>query len=67
MNKFSLAGDTFMPKMHVRQSGFKYSFYGPFTKNKERIKNSKEHEIKGIFIKTNLTELAFYRTKAMEI
>ena len=56
-----------MPKMHVRQSGFKYSFYGPFTKNKERRKNSKEHEIKGIFIKTNLTELAFYRTKAMEI
>ena len=37
VNKFLFAGDTFMPEMHLRQPGFTYSTYGPFTKNKERI------------------------------
>ena len=36
-NKFFLAGDKFMPEMHLRQPGFIYSACGPFTKNKERI------------------------------
>ena len=26
-----------MPEMHLRQPGFPYSAFGPFTKNKERI------------------------------
>ena len=26
-----------MPEMHLKQSGFSYSAYGPFTKNQERI------------------------------
>ena len=34
VNKILLAGDKFMPEMHLRQLGFTYS---PFTKNKERI------------------------------
>ena len=38
INKFLLAGDKFMPEMHLRQPGFTYSPCGPFTKNKERIK-----------------------------
>ena len=38
INKFSLAGDKFMPEMHLRQPVFTYSVCGPFTKNKERIK-----------------------------
>ena len=38
VNKFSLAGDTFMPEMHLKQPGFTYSACGPFTKNKQRIK-----------------------------
>ena len=42
VNKFSLAGDTYMPEMHLRQPEFAYGAYGPFTKNKERIKNFKE-------------------------
>ena len=42
MNKFLLAGDKFMPEMHLTQSGFMYSAYGPFTKNKERIQKFKE-------------------------
>ena len=29
-----LAGDKFMPEMHLKQPGFIYSGYGPFTKNK---------------------------------
>ena len=37
INKFLLAGDKFMPKMHLKQPGFSYSARGPFTKNKERI------------------------------
>ena len=36
-NKFLLAGDKFMPEMHLRQPGFTYSACGLFTKNKERI------------------------------
>ena len=37
VNKFLLAGDKFMPEMHLKQPGFTYSACGPFTKNKERI------------------------------
>ena len=37
INKFLLAGDKFMPEMHLKQPGFTYSACGPFTKNKERI------------------------------
>ena len=37
INKFLLAGDKFMPEMHLRQ--FTYSACGPFTKHKQRIKN----------------------------
>ena len=34
VNKVLLAGDTFIPEMHLKQPGFTYS---SFTKNKERI------------------------------
>ena len=37
VNKFLLAGNTFMPELHLKQPGFTYSACGPFTKNKERI------------------------------
>ena len=39
VNKFLLAGDKFMPEMHLKQPGFIYSACGPFTRNKERIRN----------------------------
>ena len=42
VNKFLLAGDKFMPEMHLRQTGLTYSACGPFTKNKERIQKFKE-------------------------
>ena len=39
INKFLLAGDTFMPEMHLKQPGFTYSACGPFTKNRQRIQD----------------------------
>ena len=42
INKFLLAGDKFMPEMHLKQPGFTYSACGPFTKHKERIQKFKE-------------------------
>ena len=39
VNTFLLAGDKFMPEMHLRQPGFTYSAYGSFTKNRKRMKN----------------------------
>ena len=42
VNKFLLAGDMFMPEMHLKQPRFTYSACGPFTKNKKRIHKLKE-------------------------
>ena len=42
VNKFLLAGDKFMPEIHLRQPGFTYSACGPFAKNKERIQKLKK-------------------------
>ena len=33
INKFLLAGDKFMPEMHLRQPRFVYSACGPFTRH----------------------------------
>ena len=41
INKFLLAGDKFMPEMHLRQPQFVYSACGLFTRHKERIKEFK--------------------------
>ena len=61
VNKFLLAGDKFVPEMHLKQPEFTYSACGPFTKNKE-FKNSKKQEIQTIFKKVNLIRLAFNMT-----
>ena len=42
INKFLLAGDKFMPEMHIRQPRFVYSACEPFTRHKERIKKFKQ-------------------------
>ena len=67
VNTFLLAGDAFIPEMHLKQSGFTYSACGPFTKNKERIQNLKKQEIQAIFIKMNLIRLVFNMIWLMEI
>ena len=41
INKFLLAGDKFMPEMHLRQPRFVYSACETFTRHKERIKGFK--------------------------
>ena len=41
VNKFLLAGDKLMPKMHLKQLECTYRACAPFTKNKERIQNFK--------------------------
>ena len=35
VNRFLLAGDTFMHEMHLRQPEFRYAACAPFTNNKE--------------------------------
>ena len=42
VNKFFLAGDKFMPEMHLKQLGITYNACRPITKNKERIQKFKE-------------------------
>ena len=50
VNKFLLASDKFMPEMHLRQPGFTYSAFRPFTRNKETI---------GKFMQTGNTEFIY--------
>ena len=45
VNNFLLAGDKFMPEMHLKQHGFSFSASGPFTKNKERVYTSYIYKI----------------------
>ena len=42
INKFLLAGNKFIPEIHLKQPGITYSFCGSFTKNKERIQKFKK-------------------------
>ena len=53
VNRFLLAGDNFLPEMHLRQPGFTCSACGPFIKKRKKIKSLKKEEIHDIFIKTN--------------
>ena len=67
VNKFLLAGDTFMPEMHLKQPAFTYSDSGPFTKNKERIQKFEKKEIQTIFTKINVINLVYNMIWHMEI
>ena len=67
INKFLLAGDKFIPEMHLRQPQFVYSACGPFTRHKERIKNLNKQVIRVIFIEINLIKLVFNTILLMQI
>ena len=67
INKFLLAGDKFMSKMHLRQPGFTYNACGPITKTKKNTKRLKKQGIHDIFIKTNLIKVAFNIIRSPEI
>ena len=59
VNKFLLAGNKFMPEMHLKQPGFTYSACGPFTKNKERIQKFKETGNTSYIYKNELDKACF--------
>ena len=67
INKFLLAGDKFMPEMHLRQPQFVYSACGPFTRHKEKLKNLNKLVIRVIFIEMNLIKLVFNTILLMHI
>ena len=66
VNKILLAGDKFMPEMHLKQPGFTYSTCGLFTKNKERIQKFKETGDTSYIYKMNLIKLVFNMIWHME-
>ena len=59
INKFLLAGDTFMPEMHLRQLQFTYSACGRFTKHKQRIQKFKETGDTNYIYKNELDKACF--------
>ena len=59
VNKFLLAGDKFMPEMHLKQPRFTYAACGSFTKARKEFKTLKKYEILAIFTKMKLIKLAF--------
>ena len=64
INKFLLAGDKFMPEMHLRQPQFTYSACGPFTKHKQRIQKFKETGYTNYIYKNELGKACFARDAA---
>ena len=63
-NKFLLAGDKFMPEMHLKQPGFTCSACGPITKNKERIKKIKQTGNTSYIYKNELDKACFQHDTA---
>ena len=64
INKLLLAGDKFMPEMHLRQPQFVYSACGPFTRNKERIKEFKRTGDTRLLYKNELDKACFKHDSA---
>ena len=64
VNKFLLAGDKFMPEMHLKQCGFTYSTCAPFTKNKERIQKLIQTGYTNHIYKSDLDKACFQHDMA---
>ena len=64
INKFLLAGDKFMPEMHLRQPRFVYSACGPFTRHKERIKEFKRTGDTRYIYRNELDKVCFQHNSA---
>ena len=56
---FLLAGDKFMPVMHLKQPKFTYSACGPFTRNKERIQKFEETGDSRYIYRNELRKVSF--------
>ena len=59
-----MAGDKFMPEMHLKQPGFTYSACGPFTKNKERIQKFMQTEDINYIYRKDLDKACFQHDMA---
>ena len=59
INKFLLAGDKFMPEIHLRQPQFTCSACGPFTKHEQRIQKFKEAGNTNYIYKNELDKACF--------
>ena len=64
VNKFLLAGDKFMPEIHLKQLGFTYRACRPFPKNKERIQKFKETGDSSYIYKNELDKACFQHSMA---
>ena len=64
VNRFLLAEDKFLPEMHLKQPGFTYSVYCPFTKNKERIEKVMQTENTNFIYKNELDKACFQHDMA---
>ena len=64
INKLLLAGDKFMPEIHLRQPQFTYSACGPFTKHKQRIKKFRETGDTNHIYKNELDKACFVHDAA---
>ena len=64
INKFLLAGDKFMPEMHLRQPQFVYSACGPFTRHRERIKKFKQTGDTCYIYRNDLDKVCFQHDSA---
>ena len=67
INKLLLAGDKFMPEMHLKQPGFIIVLVDHLLKTKKEFKNLKKQDIQAIFTKMNLIRHAFNMIWHMEI
>ena len=64
INKFLLAGDKFMPEIHLRQPQFTYSACGPFTKHEQIIQKFKETGDTNYIYKNELDKACFVHDAA---
>ena len=64
VNKLLLAGDKFMPEMHLKQTGFTYSACDPFTRNKERTEKFKKTGNTNFIYKNVLDKACFQHDMA---
>ena len=64
VNTFLLAGDKFMPEIHLKEPGSTYSACGPFARNKKRIQKHKETGDTNYVYKNELDKACFQKDMA---
>ena len=64
INKLLLAGDKFMPEIHLREPQFTYSACGPFTKHEQRIQKFRETGDTNYIYKNELDKACFVHDAA---